>query len=502
MIPSYMKPVVLAILDGWGYSNKHTGNPIQMAKKPVFSILDAEYPNLLLQASGLAVGMNYGEVGNSEVGHLNIGAGRIVQQYQSRIQQAIKDGSFFNNIAIKTAFSHAKENNGKIHIAGLLTSGTVHADFNHVLALLEFAKKSDFSNVSLHLFTDGRDSGLQEGAELLKKIDNNSIATIVGRTFAMDRDKHFDMTKIAFEAITMGKGERVADFAEKLRSCYANNIFDPNIPPLVAESYQGIAEGDAVFFFNFREDSMRQLYSSFINPPLNNVYISSMTDYLQKRKLSVAFYPPNVKNNLAEVISGLGIRQLHIAESDKYAHATFFFNGLREDPFPLEDDEFVPSLDDIEAHPEMSAGQIADRIARELQQGTYGLIVANFANADLLAHTGNYNATLKGIEAVDTAIGKVIEQVLAVDAIALISADHGNAETLVYSSTGERESRHNDSPAPIYLIGREYRKKDLTAPRRAEIIGVLADIAPTILELMGIPQPDDMTGKSLLGELR
>ena len=493
-----MKPVVLAILDGWGYSTKHTGNPIQMAKKPTFDMLDAAYPRVLLQASGLAVGMNFGEVGNSEVGHLNLGAGRMVLQYQLRIQQAIHDGSFYNNIAIKTAFDHAKEHNGTIHLVGLLTSGTVHADFKHLTALLEFARKMESSKIALHLFTDGRDSGLREGAALVDKIGAN-IATMIGRPFAMDRDKHLDLTKIAHDAIALGTGERVADFAQKLRFCYANNILDPNIPPLIAESYKGISSGDAIFFFNFREDSMRQLYGSFQEQPLENVYISSMTDYLHALKLSVAFYPPNVKNNLAETVSAQGIRQLHIAETDKYAHVTYFFNGLRDNPIELEDDEFIHSVENIESHPEMRADQIADRIVREIAAETYGLIVANFANADMLAHTGNYEATKKGVETIDIALGKIVDAILKQDGALVITSDHGNAESLIYSATGEAESKHNDSPVPCYLIGNKYQKSNLK--NQNEIAGILSDVAPTILELMQIPQPEEMTGKSLLPEL-
>ncbi|MEK7615874.1 MAG: 2,3-bisphosphoglycerate-independent phosphoglycerate mutase [Patescibacteria group bacterium] len=475
-----MKPLVLAILDGWGYSLKRAGNPLLEARKPNLDYITNHYPLLLLQASGLAVGLNWGDFGNSEVGHLTIGAGRTVQQYSTRIGRAIKDGSFFSNKVLVDVFSHPR-----VHIIGLLTAGNVHADLSHLQALIEMGTTSQ---IFLHLFTDGKDSGIHDGAGLLKKLPV-SPTTIIGRNHGMDRDKNWDLTQQAYDLIALAKGEKTEDFTAKIEELYKQGTPDTKIPALAATTYEGTRPGDAFFFFNFREDSIRQLYSLF-----PDAY--TMTKYTDKDERFL-FGPPELNNNLSELISKAGLTQLHIAETVKYAHVTYFFNGLKNEPYENENDVLIQSVKDIEAEPTMGAENVANRIVAELPN--YDVIVANFANADMLAHTGNYEATRTGVETVDNAVGIIMDAVLAQDGILLITSDHGNAEALIDRFTSEPESRHDGSPVPIYFIGNQYNTTNYTLPTEPD--GILADVAPTILELMGIPQPIEMTGVSLLPKL-
>jgi len=510
-------PIVLAILDGWGYTPKQVGNPIQKAEKPEINFIEHNYPLLLLKASGLAVGLRWGEVGNSETGHLNLGAGRVVPQYQSRIEKSINDESFFANPALVDAFAHAREYGSRIHFIGLLTSGTVHAEFAHIPALLDLAVQQQQTQIFLHLFLDGKDSGLKEGADMVAKVQAEitargvgSIATCVGRTLAMDRDHHWDLTKKAHDLIAHGDGQTVEDIVGTIKGFYGQDIFDLNIPALrPLENYDGVHDNDALIFFNFREDSIRQLYQSFARPTFaefprtefQNLYISSFTEYDPSIERPAAFLPPSIKNSLAETISAQGLRQCHIAETIKYAHVTYFFNGLAHDPYPGEDDEMITSISNIEEVPTMKAMEIAQRVTEKLDAGEHELIIVNFANADMLAHTGNYDATLIGVETVSKAVGMVREAVLAHNGILLITSDHGNAESLIYHGTGEPESRHDDDPVPFYVVGSAYERPRTDEEIKHEIgsvSGILGDVAPTILQLMGVPQPEEMGGKSLL----
>ena len=489
-----MRPIVLTILDGWGYSAERAGNPIAEASKPTMDMVAATYPMTLLQASGSAVGLAWGEFGNSEVGHLTIGAGRTLLQYSLRINNAIKDGSFFENAALLGAFSSASSKGGSVHIAGLMTAGTVHAQFSHLLALLELAKKYSETKIFLHLFTDGKDSGLQEAASLLTKLPIPPT-TLIGRDFAMDRDSNLDFTELAYDLIATGKGIVTEAFGDALTAYYLQGNNDAKIPALKTGVYEGIKDGDAFIFFNFREDRMRQLTAMFRNR-LPDSYMATLTEYLPDIGLRVAFPPPLVPNNLAEVISANNMKQLHITETLKYAHLTYFFNGIRNDSYQGEDDVLIESVKNIEQSPEMAASQIADHVIQTLSQNIYEFIVINFANADMLAHTGNFTATRLGIEAIDRALAMLLPAVLKRDGIMLITADHGNAEHLVNKITSEPESRHDDSPVPLFLIGKEFSisKTQMTN----EVSGILSDIAPTILELMGITKPSEMTGVSLL----
>jgi|SRR3989344_3616579 len=512
------KTFVLAILDGWGYSKKKIGNPIAAAQTPNMDMFSKKYPMVLLQASGLAVGMTWGESGNSEVGHLNIGAGRIVEQYLSRINRDIQDNSFFQNSALVDSIAHAKKNNSKLHLIGLLTSGTAHADFSHILALLDLASRNDLKNVSMHLFLDGKDSGLNEAPELLLKLKDgirnygyeNIITTLAGRNYAMDRDNNWDLTKEAYELISEGKGSVDSDFISLISANYSRGLNDSNMKPIVADhDFKGIKDADSLVFFNFREDSMRQIirpfvedgFSLFKSKQFNDLYVCTMTEYLRGSRSHVAFLPPSVPNNLAEVLQLNGKTQLHIAETEKYAHVTYFFNGLRDGELVGEVDVFIDSNKDHKSAPEMKSAEIANRVIDYLESSLYDFIVLNLANADMLAHTGSYDVTLAGVEAVDRALGRIFSKLIEKEAILIVTADHGNAESLVYRGSGEEETRHDDSPVPLYLIGREYeieKSNSRITEETSSVAGILGDVAPTILELMGIPKPPDMTGKSLI----
>ncbi len=515
------KPFVLAILDGWGFGKKEVGNPIKQANTPVIDGIAREYPMTLLQASGQAVGMTWGESGNSEVGHLSIGAGRIVEQYFSRISRSISDKTFFSNPALVGAYAYAQKNRSKVHLIGLLTSGTVHSAFALIPALLDLATRNDHHETYLHLFSDGKDSGLQEGIKLLESVRNEiqkrnygKLATVIGRNFAMDRDNNWELTQKTYELIVKSTGEKSSDPLITIKNYYQQGQNDSSMPPIVVgdSGFSGIADNDSLIFFNFREDSMRQILKPFIEPAfslfpradLKNLYVCTMTQYLENPAVAVAFPPPDIVNGLAEVISTSEKNQLHIAETEKYAHITYFFNGLKTKEFNGETDVFIESLKDSENNPAMKSWEIAVKVAEEIGRDFYDFVVLNLANPDVLAHTGDFSATVKGVEAVDRAIGLIKDAVLGKNGILIATADHGNAEGMVYKSTGEAETRHESNPVPFYLVARQYqinKTPELLARETSEAAGILADVAPTILEFMGLPQPAEMTGKSLLSIL-
>lgn len=513
-----MRPFILTILDGWGYSNQKHGNAILNAETPNINHIRQNYASMLIQASGKTAGMSWGEPGNSEVGHLTLGAGRVVFQYLSLIDKAISNGEFFNNTVFKQAIEHVKSNNSTLHIAGLLTSGSVHAYLKHLFALVDLATKNEIKNFKIHLFADGKDSGLKEGADLIKKLqehippNQNSIATIIGRDYAMDRNKNWDLTKKAYDLLVRGEGEKVPDIIVKLEDLYTQGITDTKLPPLVIDEQGLIKENDAVIFFNFREDSMRQIVKSFVEPDFRdfpvekfqNVFVVTMTRYLEDSP-NVAFPLPEIKNSLAEVLDQNGKTQLHIAETEKYAHVTYFFNCLNNKPYDSETDVFIESEKKSGEHPEMKAAEIAEKVIAGLKDDLYDFYVINFANADVLAHQGNLEAAIKGVGTVDKAIGRLMETVLEKDGTMLITADHGNAESMLYESSGDKETKHNDNPIPLYLVGKEYQKvrsEEEIAKNLSQVNGLLADVAPTVLELMGIQKPVEMTGESLLPLLK
>lgn len=513
-----MRPVVLAILDGWGYSNQKHGNAILNANTPNITYIRQNYPSLLLQASGKTVGMTWGESGNSEVGHLTLGAGRVVFQYLSIINKAISNGEFFKNAAFKKAIDHIKSNNSTLHIAGLLTSGSVHAYLGHLFALIDLAAKNEIK-FKIHIFADGKDSGLKEGIDLIKKLQDyidksgqrqGEIATIIGRDYAMDRNKNWDYTKKAYDLLARGEGDLVKsqDIINKIRDLYAQGITDSKLPPLIVDEQGFIKESDAVIFFNFREDSMRQFVQSFVEPDFQifpterfqNIFIVTMTRYLENSP-NVAFIFPEIKNCLAETLSQNKKTQLHIAETEKYAHVTYFFNCLNNKPHEGEADIFIESDKKFRENPEMKAHDIAEKVATNINENSYDFYVINFANPDTLSHLGDLEITIKGIEAVDKAVGKLVQAVLEKDGIIIITADHGNAESMLYKSSGDKETKHSENPVPLYLVGKEFqrtRDEEEITKNMSQANGLLADVAPTILELMDIKKPAEMTGDSLL----
>lgn len=511
-----MKPVVLAILDGWGYSPQKHGNAILYAQTPFINFIQHNFPSMLLQASGRAVGLIWGEAGNSEVGHLTLGAGRTIFQHLSRINKAVSDGSFYQNEAFLKAINHAKKNLSTLHIAGLLTSGSVHAYMSHLFALIDMAHKNNFINVRIHLFTDGKDSRLKEAPALIKKLQDyiaktgiGDITSVIGRDYAMDRDKNWENTRQAKQLMTNGVGDFTDNILKKIETYYQMGYTDNKLPPTITNKNGFIKDGDALVFFNFREDSMRQLTRSFIEDNFDifpterfrNLFVVSMTQYLEDQRLNVAFPIPEIKNGLAETLSLNGKTQLHIAESEKYAHVTYFFNCLNNTPYSGETDIFMEPLKDNVIDPKMRAPEIADKVTEHLSHDHYDFYIINFANPDILSHTGDLEATIKGIEIVDGALKQIADAVLNKDGTMIITADHGNAESMVYGSSGEKKSSHEENPVPFYMISREFtRKREVEEIERSlsQVSGILSDIAPTVLELMEIPKPEEMTGDSLL----
>lgn len=517
--------VILLILDGFGVNPKIVESPWKMARTPNFKEIEKYYPFTVLQASGNAVGLPFKEEGNSEVGHLTIGAGRVIYSHLPRISFSIKDGSFLKNPAFLKAAEKAKSGNSKLHLIGLFSSGSVHAFSEHLYALLDFAKQNNISKTFLHLFTDGKDSAINEAAEFINFLENKlnleykniKIASLIGRDFAMDRDRRWEKIEKTYNLYTKGEGEKIKSASEFLSECYVKGITDEFIPPAVIsenQKFPGIIQsGDAVIFFNFREDSMRELVSAFYNTEFNNfkrdylrdLLIITMTEY-QKEKGIAAFPQFEVKNILSEVISESGLSQFHIAETEKYAHVTYFFNGWKEAAFKREDRYLVPSLRNLhfEDTPEMMANKITEIILNILPK--YNFILANFANADLVGHTGNFEATKKAFEALDSCVGIITKKILDLNSVLIITGDHGNAEEKLYGLSGEKKTKHSINPVPFYLIAQEFRKDNTAseediAMNYKRIKGALTDIAPTILELMGIEKPAEMTGMSLLKSL-
>ena len=509
------RPLVLLIIDGFGVSDIKIGNAVLMARKPTWDTLLANYPHALLQASGEAVGMDWGESGNSEVGHLAIGSGRIVKHYSAIINSAIKDGSFSQNPALLGAIEHAQKHNSKLHLAGLLTSGAVHAHFDHLVALLDLVEKSNVSQVYLHLFTDGKDGAAFESEQLLKHLSEHlkdsskvKLATLVGRDFAMARNLDWDRTKIAYDMLVNGVGERAADLAVAVAEKHQQNISDAVMPALISGQADNftITENDAIIFFNFREERMRQLTrafseSGFANFPakvFTNLFITTFTPYLDNTNHHVAFYTPPVVNNFPEVLSLTGKKQYHFSESEKAAHVTLFFNGLHNKPYTGEEDFIIDSPHDLIKEPQMRCAEIAQKAAAVLATNENDFMVVNFANADMLSHLGDVNLTVKGVEFVDDALSTLYQAVKKAGGTLVVTADHGNAESVVYSTSGEKETRHNNNPVPFCLIDDNYQGQAWPEG----INGILADVAPTILELMGLPISTEMTGQSLLRLLK
>lgn len=514
--------IVLVILDGWGIGRPDQGNPLHEAKLKNIDFIKHNFPAGALQASGIAVGLPWEEEGNSEVGHLTIGAGKVLYQHFPRISLSIREGDFFQNPALKKTFEHARANNSAVNLIGLLTQGNVHASFEHLEALLEFANKEKISKVNLHLFTDGKDSPPKSILELLKKIRNviakknvGVIASLSGRYYAMERDRHWDRTERAYKTI-IGEGELNSDPEAALKKTFERNRNEEFLEPmLVGEEKLGVHDNDAVIFFNFREDSMRQIvkafavddFQEFPVKKFKNLYIATMTRYEENLNLPVAFLPEEVEAPLGKILSENGKIQLRIAETEKYAHVTYFFNGLQDAPYPNEYRVLVPSRNVVrhDQFPEMMAVAITDRALSSINEKAFDFILVNYANADIIAHTGNYEATLKAVEILDSQIGLLLKSALNQNCVLIITSDHGNAERLIDPFTALPETKHDPNPVPIYLIKRELQKQkteEQVKETETEVIGILADIAPTILELMRINQPKTMGGQSILKLLK
>jgi 2,3-bisphosphoglycerate-independent phosphoglycerate mutase len=531
MTKSKYKPVILAILDGWGVAPDSPGNAINRSKLPNFKKYISTYPAMTLMASGESVGLPWGEVGNSEVGHTNLGAGFIFYQTCPRISKTITDGTFFKNEAFLKAIEHAKKNKSRLHLMGLVSSGGVHSHIEHLFALLELAKKEKIKEVYIHAFLDGRDTIYNSGKgfieELLAKIKeigiNAKIATLSGRFYAMDRDNHWERTEKAFKAIALGESEyKFSDPIKAIEISYEKSkIFDEEfIPAVIIEKDKPVAtisDKDAIIFFNFRSDRARQIAECFVLPEFSkfsrgiefkNLFFCAM--YLYDKDLpldAVAFYPLEIKNPLAKVLSDAKLKQLHIAETEKYAHVTYFFNGGQEEPFPGEDRIVIPSprVSSFAEKPEMSALKVTDEVIKAISENKYDFIVVNFANADIVGHTADLKATIKAAETVDKCLGKIVTLALSKNGVVLVTADHGNAEELQNIKTSEIDKEHSTNTVPLLIIGNEWEGKNVGMPDTlggdlslVQPSGILADVAPTALSIMGVKKPEDMTGTSLI----
>ena len=506
------KPTVLLILDGYGERKEKDGNAIALANTPVMDKLKKEFPYVEGQASGLFVGLPDGQMGNSEVGHMNMGAGRIVYQELTRITKAIEDGDFFENKALKEAVEHCKKENTALHFMGLVSSGGVHSHIGHIYGLLELAKRAGLKKVYLHAFLDGRDTPPDSGKSFLMDVEKKmqelgvgEIATISGRYYAMDRDKNYDRVEKAYRAMVDGTGEKASSVEEAIDASYAKKVYDEFVLPTVIEkdgAVHTVSDGDAMIFFNFRPDRAREICHAFCDDEFNffnrgprkKVFFVCFTDYdptIPNKR--VAFEKEEIHNTLGEVVSNLGKNQLRIAETEKYAHVTFFFNGGKEEPYENEDRILVPSPKEVPTYdlkPEMSCYTVTEKLTEAIRSGKYDLVVANFANPDMVGHTGVLPAAIKAIEVVDECMGKVVDAVESMHGNLFILADHGNADIMIDEKTGEPYTAHTTNPVPFILVSDEKHKL-----REG---GCLADVAPTLLELMEIPQPKEMTGKSLL----
>ncbi|BCA80989.1 2,3-bisphosphoglycerate-independent phosphoglycerate mutase [Desulfuromonas sp. AOP6] len=507
------RPLALVILDGWGLNDECDNNAVCQAKKPVLDGLFRRYPSTRLTTSGLAVGLPEGQMGNSEVGHLNIGAGRIVYQDFTRISKSISDGDFFQNPVLQQVLEKVKHRGGKLHLMGLLSDGGVHSHNTHLYALVQMAKTVGLTQVCIHAFLDGRDTPPKSGAGYLLDLEKElatlgigRVATICGRFYAMDRDNRWDRVEKAYRALTLGEGKCSKSSAAAIEEAYAAGQTDEFVEPRVivpnGQTACTVDPDDGIIFFNFRADRAREITRAFTDtgfsgftrtksPALSDFVC--MTEYDETFELPVAFPPESYANLLGEVVSHAGLTQLRIAETEKYAHVTFFFNGGSEKPFQGEDRVLIPSPQDVATYdlkPAMSAPAVTDEVVDRVMSGKYDFIVLNFANPDMVGHTGNLEAATTAMETVDACLGRVVETVLRAGGCLLITADHGNCEQMTDRS-GHPHTAHTANPVPLLLVD-----PDLSGATLRE--GILADLAPTILSLLQLEKPDEMTGKNLL----
>lgn len=502
-------PVALIILDGFGCRKEVFGNAVAQANKPNFDRYYAQFPHAQLLASGEEVGLPAGQMGNSEVGHLNIGAGRIVYQSLTRIDKAIKDGDFFDNEVLLKAINHVKANNSKLHLLGLLSDGGVHSHYEHMFALLQLAKQQGLDEAYIHAFLDGRDVGpktaggyLDDTAKKIQEIGIGKIASVSGRYYAMDRDKRWDRVKLAYDAVVLGEGPTQPSAGVGVAASYEAGVTDEFVVPFVVEEngqpVATIEDGDAVVFFNFRPDRAIQLSTAITNPKFEGFDISEIQpknlEFVCFKKYSetvigdIAFHDDDLKNTIGEVLSTAGLRQLRIAETEKYPHVTFFMSGGREETFEGENRILInsPKVATYDLQPEMSAYEVRDALVAEINGDKTDAIILNFANPDMVGHSGMLEPTIKAIEAVDECLGDVVDAILAKGGYAIITADHGNSDEVV-TLDGKPMTAHTTNPVPVIVTKDDAVMHD----------GILADLAPTMLKLLGVAQPAEMTGKPL-----
>ncbi|MDQ2086112.1 2,3-bisphosphoglycerate-independent phosphoglycerate mutase [Herbivorax sp. ANBcel31] len=506
------KLVALIILDGFGLNPKDDGNAIKAANKPNIDRLMKEYPNTVIKTSGMDVGLPDGQMGNSEVGHTNIGAGRIVYQELTRITKSIKDGDFFEKKEFIDAIENCKKHNSKLHLFGLLSDGGVHSHNTHLYGLLELAKKKNLNDVYVHCFFDGRDvppdsakGYVEELEEKLKEIGVGKIASVMGRYYAMDRDNRWERVQLAYDAMVLSKGLEAQSSVEAVEESYKREEYDEFVKPTVIKDNDtpvaAIGENDSIIFFNFRPDRAREITRTFTDADFKGferekgyfpVHFVCMTQYDKTfENVQVAFKPESLKNTFGEYISKLGYKQLRIAETEKYAHVTFFFNGGVEAVYEGEDRALIPSpkVATYDMQPEMSAYEVTDEVVKRIDKKAYDVIVLNYANPDMVGHTGDFDAAKSAIEAIDECLGRVIPAILNQGGVALITADHGNSEQMKDYHSGGAFTAHTTNPVPLIAIG-------LGDASLKE--GRLADLAPTMLDIMGVDKPNEMTGESIV----
>lgn len=505
------KPVALIILDGFGYNSSDYGNAISAAKTPTLDKLFATCPNTKIGASGMDVGLPDGQMGNSEVGHTNIGAGRIVYQELTRITKSIRDGDFFTNEAFKNAVENCKKNDSALHLMGLLSDGGVHSHNEHLYGLLELAKKAGLTKVYVHAFLDGRDvppsSGkgfVEELQAKMQEIGVGTIASVMGRYYAMDRDNRWDRVEKAYAAMVYGEGGYNENAADAVAKSYAENVTDEFVVPTSCCASGKISANDSVIFFNFRPDRAREITRTFVDDAFNGferkngrfpLYFVCMTQYdVTMPNVEVAFKPTSLTNTFGEYISKKGLSQLRIAETEKYAHVTFFFNGGVEEPFENEDRALInsPKVATYDLQPEMSAYLVADEVVNRINSDKYDVIILNYANCDMVGHTGVFGAAVKAVEAVDTCLGRTLDAILAKGGAAIITADHGNADKM-YEDDGSPFTAHTTNPVPLVVAGLDCELREG---------GVLADLSPTLLKILGLEQPAEMSGTSIITSIR
>jgi 2,3-bisphosphoglycerate-independent phosphoglycerate mutase len=521
------KPVVLIVLDGWGVAPPSEGNAISRANIPIMNKLIATYPAMTIEASSEEVGLSFGEIGNSEVGHLTLGSGQVLYQNLPRISRAIGDGSFFKNPVFLKVIEHVKKNQSKLHLVGLASEGGVHSHLNHLLALLELAAKEKVSNVFVHAFLDGRDTlpnvagdFIKKVQEKMKKLKVGKIASMSGRFYAMDRDNHWDRVAKAYNAMVYGESdEKFEDPLAAIKESYKKKILDEEFVPVVITEHNKpvalVENKDAIIFFNFRADRARQLTKAFVLPDFDkfkreyfpDLFFVAMMEYEKDLPVEIAFPPQIVESPLAKIISEAGLKQLHIAETEKYVHVTFFFDGLKDIKYPGEDQIVIPSpkIASYDKEPEMSAGKVTERVLKEIKSDNYDFILINFANPDMVGHTGNLAATIQAIEFLDNCLGQIVDLILAKGGVLVITADHGNAEEKINLQTNEAVKDHSTNPVPFIIIGKEWEGKSAGLPEGvgADLSlvppsGILSDVAPTVLKIMKLKIPKEMTGTPLI----